>query len=180
MKIGLPGSRTHTVLGVIYRRAADPNSTESILKIIAEARSLDLPLLVVGDYNARHVEWCSKTSTAGSKLQQFCTLSGITVLNALFATQPREPSWYSSKGDGSCSTIDLALATDTQLYQSCSPVPTLQLTSDHVPLVITSTVPSASTAPPPRPPHYRCTLEKADWPYFRELLHGALLGFFDS
>ena len=26
--------------------------------------------------------------------------------------------------------------------------------------------------PPPRPPHYRWTPEKADWPYFRELLDG--------
>ena len=172
VKIGLPGSRTHTVLGVVYRRAADPNSTASLLKILAQARTFDLPLLAVGDYNARHVDWCSKTSTAGNALQQFCTLSGISVLNAVFATQPREATWYSSKGDGSCSTIDLALATDTHLYRSCSPVLTLQLSSDHVPLVITSTPPADSAAaPPPRPPHYRWTPEKADWPYFRELLN---------
>lgn len=114
---------------------------------------------MVGDYNARHVDWCSKTNAAGSTLQQFCTLSSISVLNAVFATQPREATWYSSKGDGSCSTIDLALATDTHLCRSCSPVLTLQLSSDHVPL-----------APPPCPPHYRWTPDKADWPYFRELL----------
>jgi len=166
IKIGFPGSRTHTLLGVVYRRAADPNSFSIIKKTIASALMFEIPVLVTGDFNSRHTSWCSKTNTTGSQLNEFCITADLTVLNERFATLPRQPTWRGK--DGISSTIDLALTSDPELFASLTAMPDLLLSSDHVPLLLTSACASPtspSTTPDPlKPVHYRWTLNALTGP----------------
>jgi hypothetical protein len=167
VRVGLPGSPSHTILGVIYRRSVDSDSTASLLKIIAQSLLLQLPTIILGDFNARHSSWCSKSTPAGNQLHDFCVTSYLTVLN-----QPRVPTWYSGKAGVGNSTIDLALVSDPHLYASCVPDRSLRLTSDHVPLVISSAPPAAASARSPlpsRPIHSRWRTESADWSLFRDI-----------
>jgi hypothetical protein len=170
VRVGLPGSRSHTVVGVVYRRHADPKSLDIITKTIASAMMLELPILVFGDYNARHTSWCTISNGAGHKLVEFIDAADLTVLNESFC--PQQPTW---SGKGRRSTIDLVLTSNPEAYASLAPAPQLRLSSDHFPLVLTaahpqSSPPSSAPPAPKRAPHYRWTPERADWDLFKRLL----------
>ena len=166
VKLGLPGSRTHTILGVVYHRVTDPSSWKTIRSTIAAALVRELPVVILGDFNASHLSWCTKVTPAGNKLSSFCTKADLTILNRQFC--PRQPTWHGKNGISS--TIDLALASHPESIASLAPVPLL-LSSDHLPLLLVGApcLPRPTpSSPASRPPHYRWCSERADWSLFAQ------------
>ena len=175
VKVGLAGSRTHTIVGVVYNRVTDPQSIEIILRTIACALLLELPVVILGDFNARHGSWCTKVNPAGNKLSAFCARSDLTILNQIYC--PRVPTWRGKDG----STIDLVIASQPESIASLTPLPLLPLSSDHVPLLLTG---AARTSPSPSPTtpravHYRWTPERANWSLFTQIQDDAASRLFD-
>ena len=169
VKVGLPYEQRHSLVGVCYRRAADPQSLEIIMRTIAAALEFGLPLILLGDFNARHRNWCTTTTTAGAHLAAFTAASDLTILNQEHC--PRIPTHLSTSRD-SASSIDLVIASNPYSFSSLTPRPDLPLTSDHVPLLLTSfpgVAPSSSSSSSPPPPRYRWTPEHADWQLFADM-----------
>src|SRR3569832_2278527 len=162
VRVALPGLPTPTLVALVYRRAADPDSTKKLLQCIGDATLRNLPMLIVGDMNARHTDWCTKTDSNGRALADFCAEAGLTILNSIHS--PQQPTYSSA---GRTSTIDLFITSHPSLFNSLCPMPSLALTSDHFPVVATS--PVINVDPASSPTYFRWRTEDANWQLFSDI-----------
>mmetsp|Transcript_23103 Transcript_23103/g.40866 ORF Transcript_23103/g.40866 Transcript_23103/m.40866 type:complete len:759 (+) Transcript_23103:1316-3592(+) len=86
----------------------------------------DTDILLIGDFNARHISHCSRTNALGRLLLEVSDTLGIQVLN-----QPQVPTYYRSKKPSS--TIDLAVSTP-ELVHSVNVLTEWGVGSDHLPI----------------------------------------------
>jgi endonuclease/exonuclease/phosphatase family metal-dependent hydrolase len=102
----LPHATRGFLLVVIYVSPRDQGSPQwmAICQRIAQLRhSSPVPLLIVGDFNARHADWLdSQSNRQGNVVANFIRLADLTILNTLHA--PDVPTFPRSN-----SIIDLAL-----------------------------------------------------------------------
>jgi len=135
----------------------------SLKASLSACHATGLPMLAVGDYNARHRSWDSFCSDAfGVDLVDFCPSIESVVLNSMFC--PGFPTFPQAG-----SVIDLVVTSDPSIISNVSPASEFPLLSDHYPLridFVTSDCPTDS----PRTTHTRQDFDRADWQYFSSFL----------
>ena len=122
------------MVGSCYCQPKDSEQWDALLAAIrtalAAARSTNTPVLLLGDFNARHSitgERC-KDSHRGKSLVAFLEEQDLHLLNSsLCHGQATFPT--------ASSILDLALATDPSLVSLFRPQPALLLHSDHHPML---------------------------------------------
>jgi len=162
IEVKFPFLDSPIILASLYHHRSSP-SWAPIISSIQSCLGTGLPVLCLGDFNARHATWdplC--TDHFGSALLDFCLTNSCAVLNSRFsrgqATFPR-----------SGSVIDLALSSHPSLISDLRPDSNIPLLSDHLPIRVDfcrSIVPSDSSSTF----HQRRAFEKADWPRFGSTL----------
>ena len=160
------------ILGVFYHREKDPNSLNSILKCMDSARTIGVPLVLVGDFNARHITWCSTTNSFGTRLFDYCSTSHLFVVNSLLA--PHLPTRVSGS---SSSTIDLLISSHPHLFASVHPDPSLEVSSDHIPLTFSINKKLHPNRHDRPPPYYRWRIEHGDWTKFTSIQNSLVNDF---
>ena len=90
-------------------------------------------------------------------------LPSLTILNTSMCAQ--QPTYCN---DNRKSTIDLVIASHPLAFSTLAPMHDLELSSDHFPMLLTST-PASSAPPAARPSYSRWCTEKADWDLFKHL-----------
>ena len=92
-------------------------------------------LLTLGDFNARHRSWDTKTNKRGRLLFQISHQFNLSLLNT-----PKAPTYF-RRGCSSTSTIDLAFTNNTSIFQRATVLRDTSLGSDHVPVEIVLDIP---------------------------------------
>jgi hypothetical protein len=157
------------VLCVVYAR---PQCSVSVFRKlwqeIGAVTLMGLPVLIVGDFNARHPELgdIGAPSSKGSVLLEQCDLHALTVLNT------RDCWGVGTRGD---SVLDLAITNAPHLF--ALRIGVFQLNTDHLSLSVT--IDNTATSSPPAsspllPRRYR--IKKADW----EMYNNRTQHYFDS
>lgn len=112
-----------------YRPPNRPFPTDLLKQLL----SLNSPIIISGDFNAKNKLWgCNTTSPQGKKLFQIASEKACTV-NA-----PTSPTFYPSHINVKPDILDLTLTKNINLPLIQSPQP--ELNSDHTPVIITFNV----------------------------------------
>lgn len=139
VEVSIPSLARSILIAVIYcppHSALHWAATYSCIRAAASlASSSNIPLLLLGDFNARHSDFGDMKSssdpadsTRGTHLINLCTQLHLHILNStLCYGSPTFPS--------SNSILDLAITTDPSLIASFQPQPALRLLSDHLPMI---------------------------------------------
>ena len=123
--------------------------TNSITAVTSDPANRHCPLLLVGDFNARHPDWSDDNGghniNSGSRhLADYIDHSSLHILNTYYAhgviTHPNPANG---------SIIDLAITSDPSLVLNLSVGWQYNLISDHQPLLITLCHTVAPPSPPP-------------------------------
>jgi hypothetical protein len=123
--------------------------TDSITSVTSEHANRGLPVLLVGDFNARHSAWGDNNGghnfTSGSRhLANFIANSSLHILNNQYSAGiPTHQNPQHS------SIIDLAITSDPSLVRGMDMSWRYRLSSDHIPLTITLQHTLAASPPPP-------------------------------
>lgn len=160
LQVSIASSLT-LLLALVYVK---PNCSVSVFEAVLEAiresmENSDHPVLVLGDFNARHYSLGDRSaphSSKGNSLVQWCDEHAITNLNA-------RDCWR--KGTRDNSVLDLALTNSPHLFSLR--IGLLPFLSDHLSLSITVDAEHPIPIPSPLPP--RWLTRKANW----ELYHNA-------
>lgn len=148
-------------LGVVYiHPAASTDTLERILKGVQGAASLTLPLLLVGDFNARHPRFGDyvRPSSKASHLVSFLDSHSLTVLNTIN---------HLGKGTRDTSVLDLVITSHPHLFSM--DIDIFPLISDHLSISITAHGPASRSSTPPPPMSLRWNTKKANWPLYHKL-----------
>lgn len=161
-KLRLPSSPSHLLLGFCYLQ---PNASISDLLAINcsvdDALALHLPVLLLGDMNARHAEWSpGAPNTQGRTIKTLIDTHNFTLLNSVYA--PFQPTFRSG------SVLDLALTNDPSV-SSFQILSHSGLDSDHEPILVTFPD-SAANGPNSSKPHTKWRTDQADWKQYQEAL----------
>ena len=166
------GVRIMEMIAPVFRREANDavdhyrHCSRLRDKAIAEAERISelsrspIPVLFVGDFNARAIDFGdSKSNPAGTTLSAFCDSHQLTVLNHLSA------SGTPTHGE---SVLDLAITNSPHLFHDLIVNPhSIHFSSDHLPLALIF----AAHAPTARAAHrssaIRWQLQRTDWAAFR-------------
>ena len=123
-----------TVIGLYIRIHVDvPELIERALnriRMLGRGRCL-----VVGDFNSRHHEWCTKTTRRGRILFSWKQKFGWTV------TAPTSPTFWNCYG--SPTTIDLSLSCAVDIQSVAVPSGQWQGASDHQPIIVVANLKNA-------------------------------------
>lgn len=150
------------LVGAAYKRPADGlNGVQAILESLKAAVRSGVPVLLGGDFNARHISWTQRNDTdpLGEALVTGCDDLGLHVLNSSLCpgvvTRP-----------ASDAVIDIVVTSKPNLFASLLPDRALALISDHLPLVLSCSRLAEQRVQPPKQ-HMRWDWETADWGLFR-------------
>jgi hypothetical protein len=164
-KLRLPSSPSHLLLGFCYLQ---PNTSDAELHdfncSVDNALALHLPVLLLGDMNARHAEWSpGAPNSQGRTIKTLIDTHNFTLLNSVYA--PFQPTFRSG------SVLDLALTNDPTVssFQILSHV---GLDSDHEPILVS--FPDSAAKDPNNKAHTKWRTEKADWKKYQEALDSGI------
>jgi hypothetical protein len=165
IELKLPSIASPFVIAACYhhRQTSIHSSQWTSLKSTLNACSdTGLPMVAVGDFNARHTDWDYTTDPFGTDLADFCNDRSFAVLNSVFCPGI---STFPSSG----SVIDLAVCSDPAMFTSVCVLSDSALISDHYPICVTvaSSIPALANQTPPRP---RLDFKRADWEAFSRSL----------
>src|SRR6185503_3577305 len=152
--------------------ANDHKATVDIHSAIVRAVSAShnvqqLPVLIVGDFNAHHKRWGgdkTKVDQRGTELFRLCNTLSLNILNK---ESCKGVATYRKANRSS--VIDLMITNRSDLFHSLTvDSDTIKLVSDHLPLILTSQhqLPVVIKCKP-RP---RYIWEKADWDTFNGVI----------
>jgi retrotransposon-encoded endonuclease len=177
-----PSGMVDCTIGAVYvRHDADGSSWEfiraSIRRAVRAARRSNSVVVICGDFNAHHPRWGgdhSGTDARGTQLAGLLDDLDLAVMNADYCRGMPTYHRTDRTANGSTvtrrSTLDLILTTHPELFESLQVnPPSLALTSDHSPLLL-STISPFPRAPLP-PPRWRWAVERADWDEYRVRLN---------
>lgn len=124
------------VIAVYIHPLSKDSDTNAIFDSIDTVLDLQLPVVIIGDCNARHKRWSGGNSnTLGRKVKSFCSSNELFVVNRLSSTTKRVLTHL----EGGC--LDIAITNDRSIVSSftiCNPLsdhPASALLSDHVPIL---------------------------------------------
>jgi hypothetical protein len=128
-----------------------------------ECLGLPHPSIILGDFNARHINFFGpKSNPNGRKLLSILKSNQFHLLNTPYPTRicPSNPN--------SSSLLDLAIS-NTQFLKYFQNYTVLPISlSDHFPILIQTSL-NQNLSPPTPPPRFPC-FEKADWDSYNEAL----------
>jgi hypothetical protein len=171
LQFRVPTLETPMLLAATYLWPGTPPADMDLFEqSVVAAQHYGIPVLVLGDLNARHREWDSDSNAQGDQLVGIMERLELTNINAV-----RAPGQTTHPQSGS--VIDLALASHPGLVHSLSVTPQQYLPSDHCAICIDLAAP----APPPSraPDHEKWDKENADWETFTEMLESVLLAWME-
>ena len=160
-----PNGRSAFLLATVYLHPHAAPKSQFMDCILASLDSVpplypDLPVLVVGDFNSRHVAWHQEPHTPGAPLGPASALADWVEDNDYcFRNEPGQHTRVASheQKDGETrlvsSIIDLVFASTLDLVPSISnnsPL-TAALASDHLPLTVNMLLTGSGPGPPPPP-----------------------------
>ena len=152
-------NKTPIVIASIYLAPEMNNQNiEDLMQEIID--KVQGPILLIGDYNAHHVDWGSESSDyRGRMVSEFATKNSLTILNN------GEPTYFSQRGG--FTHIDLALTSNSIAQQfTWQPYHDL-MDSDHFPLIlsiINNEIQANCT-------NYRWNFKNVNWMNYRQELH---------
>jgi hypothetical protein len=172
LQVSSPMLLSPMIVGATY---IDPgtfnqNDKDFVTGVINAISTEDLPVLWIGDFNARHQQWSNGTpNTQGRCIQSFITDPlrlldmRLHLLNTRFShvADVTRPSYDT--------TVDLALVSDIRHVSAFDVLHDTWLLSDHLPICVTMTRPAAPVIPS-HPPHQVWSIKDADWSVFTSLL----------
>ncbi|MFN9113036.1 MAG: hypothetical protein ACK5XN_23455, partial [Bacteroidota bacterium] len=167
VEVGL-AQRGKLLIGSTYRQhCAGELEWKAISSSITRASRSGLPLLLLGDFNARHPDFGDEVKNEyGDKLADFVSGAQLSVMNALFC--PGKPTFPTSR-----SVLDLAFSNRPAMFIDMQVDDSPLLVSDHFPIVVSLT--SARQAPPPATsPRTSWNISGACWEGYQQLLGAAL------
>ena len=157
-----PAAPSPCLVIVCYRSAAEGKAGwEAVRNSLSSAISTKLPLIIVGDFNARSQFFGDpKNDYFGGLLSDFCDDNALFVLNPMLC--PDRPT-------RKCSVLDLAIVTDVALVSRMSVAGKHGFRSDHRSIELDLAFTKISHEPP-KAARTRWDFDKADWSLFRETL----------
>ena len=152
-----------------YSTAAEKvEGVRGLCAALSQARTYQLPVLLVGDFNLHHSDWEDVVSpgdspAAPNAFADYVRDNNWTILNPLLMpggiTRPNHMNM-----DGYDSVIDLAITDSPQLFTSMDTEYKDVLHSDHYPVTLTAVLSTQTTAPP-TPTHTR---QRTQWSIRRQ------------
>ena len=162
-----PGSHENCIVMICYRREAEGSAGwRSLASSLQLAADTGLPLLALGDFNARlKLFGDSSDNHFGPLLDSLCDGLGLTVANTLLC-----PGVKTRKQ----SVLDLALTSDLSMITEMSVGGKAGMLSDHASLNLT--LACGGIERKTRQKRQRWNFENADWPLFTQTLEDAAPG----
>lgn len=133
---------------------------------------LSQPMIVLGDYNAHHVDWgCPATDSLGKRLLEIAEVENLVLLNDGTPTRISRPHEAPSAVDVTFATPSISLDISWKVLQD-------SYGSDHLPILLSFK--NTRTASQTIYPTYRWNIRRADWESYRTNIDILLQDFRES
>jgi hypothetical protein len=168
-----PAGRAAFLLATVYLPPQNAPKRYYMTQILQSLDSVpqlfDMPVLVVGDFNLRHLAWHQQPHNAGAAGGPATSLADwISDNDYTIANKAGQHTHFQRAGAGtaaSTSILDIVFASDPDLVSDMSTTvaEVAALTSDHLPIVISMLL--SASAPPPAP---QPSCPRLAWDHLRE------------